>query len=140
MTTENEIPEEELNVSAVRVHENVLSVIVRKAALSVEGVLRLSDVGVIDSLAEIVGARKMFDRSILIEMGESSVKRIEIRIVVENGYYIPAVAKALQLKVLGEITDMTGMAVDAIDITVTDVDDRPAPEEADAAEANSENE
>ncbi len=138
MTVEKEIPEEELNVSAVRVHENVLSVIVRKAALSVEGVLRLSDVGVIDSLAEIVGARKMFDRSILIEMGENSVKRIELRIVVENGYYIPAVAKALQLKVLGEITDMTGMTVDTLDVTVTDVDDRPAPEPA--AESDSENE
>ncbi len=138
MTVEKEIPEEELNVSAVRVHENVLSVIVRKAALSVEGVLRLSDVGVIDSLAEIVGARKMFDRSILIEMGENSVKRIELRIVVENGYYIPAVAKALQLKVLGEITDMTGMTVDTLDVTVTDVDDRPAPEPA--AESDRENE
>ncbi len=138
MTTAPEKPETEqtepVNLNAIRVHENVLSVIVRKAVLSVEGVLRLSDVGVIDSLAELVGARKMFDRSILIEMGENSVTRIEIRIVTEDGYYIPAVAKALQLQVLGEVEEMAGMTVDALDVTVTGVEARPV----EAAEAEEE--
>ncbi len=120
--------------NAIRVHENVLSTIVRKAALSVEGVLRLSDVGVIDSLAEIVGARKMFDRSILIDMGESSVKHIEIRIVAEYGCYIPDVAENIQKKVIAEITDMTGMKVDALDVTVTDVDERPADDKVETEE------
>ena len=42
---------------AVKVHESVVSSIVRKAVLGINGVLRLAGNGLIDNIAEFVGTR-----------------------------------------------------------------------------------
>lgn len=133
MTTEPQNPEIEEDViqeeesSMIRVHENVLSAIVKRTTLGVDGVVRLADGSFIDNIAEMVG-RKNFDRAISVDMGESSVKRIELRIVVEIGKFIPDVAKKVQTEIVKEIAFMTGMKVECIDVTVTDVDNYPEPE------------
>lgn len=114
--------------SVVKVHESVLASIVRKATCSVKGVVRLSGSSFVDNIAEIVGSKKMFDRSIAIEMGDSSVQ-VEVRIVVEYGTYIPAVAENVQAEVIAEVTKITGMAVTRINVIVMDLDDASAQEE-----------
>lgn len=111
----------------VRVHESVLASIVRKAACSVDGVQRLSGNSFVNNLAEIVGSKKMMDRSIAIEMGENEVQ-IEVRIVIEYGAFIPAVAMNVQAEVIAEVSKITGMTVSKINVLVMDLEDEQEQE------------
>ena len=79
------------STGVVKVHESVIASIVRKAALDVEGVLRLGTSSLMDNLAEIVGSKKIQDRSITVEMNESSVS-VELRVILQYGVEIPQVA------------------------------------------------
>lgn len=106
----------------VKVHESVLASIVRKATLSVEGVARLSGSSFVDNIAEMVGSKSMFDRSISIEMGESSVQ-VEVRVIVEYGVFVPDVAKNLQAEIIEEVTKITGMDVTKVNVIIMDIDD-----------------
>ena len=111
----------------VKVHESVIASIIRKAACSVDGVIRLAGNTLVDNIAEFVGSRKVMDRAISVEMGENSVS-IELRVVLAFGSRIPEVAKNIQETVTEEILRITGMQVPRIDIVVMDLED---PDEAD---------
>lgn len=113
----------------VKVHESVLASIVRKATCSVEGVTRLSGSSFVDNIAEIVGSRKMLDRSIVVEMGETSVQ-VEVRIVAVYGAYLPSVAMQVQEAIIGEVTRITGMHVGRVNVLVMDLDDVSQQENA----------
>lgn len=106
----------------IKVHESVVASIVRKTACSVDGVIRLAGGSFVDSFAEIVGSKKIFSRSIVIDMQETGV-RIEVRIIVAYGRSVPEIAKAVQKEVYAEITSKTGMQVQGVDVLVMDLDD-----------------
>jgi len=132
MSTENEskpaVP------GSVKVHESVLAAIVRKAVASIPDVIRLSGSSFVDNIAEIVSARKAFDRSMLIEVDGDTVM-IEVRIVVKYGVSIPAVAAMVRGIVTADVVRMTGMKVGKVNVVVMDVDEETsAGEEEDAAE------
>lgn len=127
--TEDQIKENETPVSAendiegdVKVHDTVLESIARKSALNVPGVLRLSGSSLIDSLAEIVGSRKAFDKAIVISSEEGKVV-IEVRIIVKYGSHVPEVAAAVQKNVMEDITRLTGMEIAHVDVVVMDLDE-----------------
>ena len=105
----------------VRVHESVVASIVRKAACSVPGVARLAGSSLVNNLADIVGSRKIFDRAISIDMGENSVS-IEVRIVLKYGCSIPEIASDVQQTIAGEITKITGMTVEYVNVIVADLE------------------
>ena len=106
----------------VKVHESVIASIIRKAACSVDGVVRLAGNTLVDNIAEFVGNKKVMDRAISIEMGDNSVK-IEIRIILAYGCKVPEVAANVQSTVIEEIARITGMQVPRIDIVVMDLED-----------------
>ena len=114
----------------VRVHESVVVSIVKKAACSVEGVVRLAGNSLVNNLADIVGSRKIFDRSISIVMGENSVS-VDIRLVLKYGCNIPLTARNVQETVSEEIRQITGMKIESVNIIVADLD-------ADESAANAE--
>ena len=118
----------------VKVHESVISSIIRKAACSVDGVVRLAGNTLVDNLAELVGSKKVLDRAISIEMGDNTVE-IEIKVVLRFGCRIPEVAEKIQSAVIDEIDRITGMKVPRIDIVVSDLEDVPADEDEDGNEA-----
>ena len=127
--TEDQIKENETPVSAendiegdVKVHDTVLESIARKSALNVPGVLRLSGSSLIDSLAEIVGSRKAFDKAIVISSEEGKVV-IEVRIIVKYGSHVPEVAAAVQKNVMEDITRLTGMEIAHVDVVVMDLEE-----------------
>lgn len=127
--TEDQIKENETPVSAendiegdVKVHDTVLESIARKSALNVPGVLRLSGSSLIDSLAEIVGSRKAFDKAIVISSEEGKVV-IEVRIIVKYGSHVPEVAAAVQKNVIEDITRLTGMEIAHVDVVVMDLEE-----------------
>ena len=125
--SEQKNPEQVAGV--VKVHESVISSIIRKAALSVDGVLRFAGNSLVDNIAEFVGSRKVMDRSISVEMGENSVA-IEIKVILCFGCRIPEVARNIQSAVIDEIARITGMQVTKIDVVIMDLEDEtPAEEE-----------
>lgn len=117
----------------VKVHESVIASIIRKAACSVDGVVRLAGNTLVDNLAELVGSKKVLDRAITIEMGDNTVE-IKIEVVLRFGCRIPEVAEKIQDAVIAEIGRITGMKVPRIDIIVFDLED--VPEEEDASDEN----
>ena len=121
------------STGVVKVHESVIASIVRKAALDVEGVLRLGTSSLMDNLAEIVGSKKIQDRSITVEMNESSVS-VELRVILQYGVEIPQIANELKETVAAEITKLSGMRVDHLNIVVMDLEDVPQDGEDDLEE------
>ena len=108
----------------IKVHESVVASIVRKAACSVDGVLRLAGSTLVDNIAEIVGSKRIYDRSIIVEMGESSVQ-IEVKVILVYGIEIPSVARAIQEAVIEQITSITGMTVAKVNVMIMDLEDAP---------------
>ena len=106
----------------VKVHESVIASIVRKAACAVPGVVRLAESSLVDNLAEIVGSKKMYDRAISINMGDNSVQ-VEIKVILAYGTHIPEIAEAIQLAVIGEITKITGMQVNKVNVVIIDLEE-----------------
>lgn len=110
------------STGVVKVHESVIASIVRKAALDVEGVLRLGTSSLMDNLAEIVGSKKIQDRSIQIAMNNSSVA-VELSINIQYGVQLPAVAAAVQDAVSREIKAITGLNVTKVNVIVREMED-----------------
>ena len=106
----------------VRIHENVIATIVRKMACSVKGVSKISGSSFVDNIAEMVGSKKIHDRSIVVEMGESSVS-VEVSINLYYGVSLPQVASAVQEAISGEIARLTGLKVGRVNIVVREIED-----------------
>lgn len=112
----------------VKVHESVVCSIIRKAACSVPGVIRLAGSSLMDNIAEFVGSSRGMDRSISLEMGENSVE-IQLRLVFLYGVNVGEVARNVQQTVADEVGRITGMTVPRIDIIVSDLEENISPEE-----------
>ncbi len=110
----------------VKIHENVIATIVRRIACSVEGVSKISGSSFVDNIAEMVGSKKMHDRSILVDMGDASVS-VEVSINLLYGYPLPQVAAAVQEALAKEIGRLTGLKVVKVNIVVREIED-PAEE------------
>ena len=121
----------------VKVHESVVASIIRKAACSVPGVIRLAGNTLVDNIAEFVGSKKVYDRAISIDMGDNAVS-VELKVILAFGVYIPEVAEAIQNTVTDEIGKITGMQVPQIDIVVVDLEDQE--EETSEEDENEESE
>ena len=120
--TNPSVNSQENSVGVIRVHESVIASIVRKITLETDGVVRLAGNSLVDNLAEIVGSRKIQDRSISVEMGATSVS-IEIGVIIKYGVPIPPVAEAIKKSVAAEILKLTGMKAGKINIIVMDLEE-----------------
>ena len=106
----------------VKIHGNVISSIVRKIACSVEGVSKISGSSFVDNIAEMVGSKKMHDRSIVVEMGDSSVS-VEVSISLVYGVSLPEVAEKVQKAVADEIIRLTGLKVAKVNIVIREIEE-----------------
>jgi len=118
-------------LGVVKIHENVISSLVRKAALSVDGVSRLSGSSFVDNIAEIVGSRKIHDRSISISIDGDKVG-VEIKINIKFGFKVPDLAAAVQSAVIRQVEDVTGMTVVSVNVIIQEIEDA-AEEETEEA-------
>ena len=120
------------DMGEVRIHENVISTLVREAALSVEGVIRLAGSSLVNNIAEIVGSRRMQDRAIAVIFEEDNRVSLEIKLILEFGVRIPDVSGAVQRAVIEAVERHTGMTVKRVDVIVQALE---SPEEEAEAEA-----
>ena len=119
---------ESSELGEVKIHENVIASLVRRAALSVEGVSRLAGNALVDSIAEVVGSRRMQSRAITIEMGDNNRVTIEIKLVLKFGYNIPEVADKVQKAVIEGVETVTGMTVPKVGVVIQDIEEEETPE------------
>ncbi len=118
------------DIGAVRIHENVIASIVRKATCSTNGVMRLSGSALVDNLAEIIGNRRIHDRAINVHIDGDAVS-IDVKINIHYGVHVPTVASHVQSNVVEEVERITGMTVSNVNVIIQELED----EEDDSAES-----
>ena len=106
------------------VHESVIISLARKAVAGIPGFIRFSGSSIVSDLADLVGSKRRFDKSIVVTESGNDVS-LEILIVVAYGSKFAEVAAAVQKAVYDQIVDFTGMNVKSIDVVVTDTEDVP---------------
>jgi len=106
----------------IKIHEGVIATIVRRTACEVDGVVRIAGSTLVDNIAEIVGSKKMQDRSITVCMNGSSVA-VEVAINVAYGVHLPTVATNVQSSIAKEIQHLTGLGVTKVNVVVREMDD-----------------
>ena len=116
--------------AAYTVHESVIISLARKAVEGIPGFIRFSGSSIVSDLADLVGSKRRFDKSIVVTEGENEVS-LEILIVAAYGSKFNEVAAAVQKAVYHQIVDFTGMNVKSIDVVITDTEDAPKEEKAD---------
>ena len=118
--------------AAYTVHESVIISLARKAVEGIPGFIRFSGSSIVSDLADLVGSKRRFDKSIVVTESGSDVS-LEILIVAAYGSDFGKVAAAVQKAVYDQIVDFTGMKVKSIDVVITDTEDA-AEEESDDAD------
>ena len=113
--------------AAYTVHESVIISLARKAVEGIPGFIRFSGTSLVSDLADLVGSKRRFDKSIVVTENEGDVS-LEILIVAAYGAKFGEVAAAVQKAVYDQIVDFTGMKVKSIDIVITDTEDVPEEE------------
>jgi len=101
----------------IRISSAALSVIIRRAVCSVEGVSRLAGSSLVDNIAEFVGSKKVMDRAIQITIGESSIEAV-IAINIRYGFSLPEIAANVQENVVRQIRELTGLTATRIDVII----------------------
>ena len=119
----------------VKIHENVVSALVRQAALDQEGVSRLAGSALVDDIANLVGSRRMQSRAISVELGEDGRVGIEIKLNLIFGYRIPDVALRVQKAVISAVEETTLMTVTRVNVLIQEIED-PVAEAEEAEEAD----
>ena len=106
------------------VHESVIISLARKAVEGIPGFVRFSGSSIVSDLADLVGSKRRFDKSIVVTESGSDVS-LEILIVAAYGSKFGEVAAAVQKAVYDQIVDFTGMKVKSIDVVITETEDAP---------------
>lgn len=112
------------NSGHIHITNNVLGSIVRRYALSVDGVVRFPSQGLMDSLADILSKRN-YERNILIEPsphGEDGTT-ITVSLIMRFGVSVPDVAKAVQKIVAAKVEELTSCRVNSVNVNVIDLED-----------------
>ena len=118
------------------VHESVIISLARKAVTGIPGFIRFSGSSIVSDLADLVGSKRRFDKSIVVTESGGEVS-LEMLIVTAYGSKFGEVAAAVQKAVYDQIVDFTGMNVKSIDVVITDTEDAPEegkPDEDDVVE------
>jgi len=115
-------------LGSVKVNSSVIVAIVKKAALAVPGVTRLAGSALVDSIAEMIGNRRMSDRSIGVASEGNSVK-IDVKVNMLYGARVPEVAAKIQASVADEVEKITGTQVTEVNVIVEELEEDTRSEE-----------
>lgn len=105
--------QEDDGLGTVKIADDVVAIIAGLAATEVKGVVSMAG-NVSNELMSKMGVKKL-SKGAKVEVIGKSVK-IDLALIVEYGYNIPAVSQKVQEKVKSTIENMTGL--DATDVNV----------------------
>lgn len=115
----------------VKIHENVISTLVRQVALSINGVSRLAGSTLVDNIAEIVGSHRMQSRAITVQMEENNRVAVELKINIKYDFNVPEVAQEVQKAVIEKIEKITGMTVTKVNVIIQEIENPITDEDDD---------
>ncbi|MEW5785646.1 MAG: Asp23/Gls24 family envelope stress response protein [Bacillota bacterium] len=106
------------DLGAIKISDDVVSVIAGLAATEVEGVAAMSG-GIAGGIAEVLGRRNL-SKGVKVEVGTEEAK-VDIFIIVQYGVRIPDVAWEIQENVKKAIERMAGLHVLQVNVHVQGV-------------------
>ncbi|MBQ9478044.1 MAG: Asp23/Gls24 family envelope stress response protein [Selenomonadaceae bacterium] len=115
---EKELAKGDSNLGAIKIADEVVSIIAGLAATEIEGIAGMSG-GLVGGIAEMLG-RKNFSKGVKVEVGEREAA-IDLYIIVNYGVRIPDVALAAQENIKQAIETMTGLSVVEVNVHVQGV-------------------
>lgn len=116
------------DLGLIKIHENVIASVVRRAACSVNGVIRLAGSPLIDNIAEIIGNRRISDRAIDVNINGDSVA-IDVKVNLAYGVHVPTVAATIQTAIMEDVEKITGMVVSTVNVIVQELGESEEQEE-----------
>ena len=125
---EKDLIKTENGLGAVKIADEVVSIIAGLAATEIDGIAGMSG-GLVGGIAEMLG-RKNFSKGVRVEVGEREAA-IDLYIIVKYGVRIPDVALAAQENIKRAIETMTGLSVVEVNVHVQGVN---FPEDEEKAE------
>ncbi|AGB40517.1 hypothetical protein Halha_0543 [Halobacteroides halobius DSM 5150] len=123
--------EDENGIGAIRIANEVVSIIAGLAATEVEGVAGMSS-GLAGGIAEMLG-RKNLSKGVEVEVGETETA-IDLYVIMQYGVEIPEVAWQIQDNVKQGIETMTGLDVVEVNVHVQGVSFQDEEEEEEVIE------
>jgi len=118
MEKEKMLDKKEGSLGAIRIADEVVSIIAGLAATEIEGIAGMSG-GLVGGIAEMLG-KKNFAKGVKVEVGEKEAA-VDLYIIVKYGVRIPDVAISVQENVKKAIETMTGLSVVEVNIHVQGV-------------------
>ncbi len=126
----------------IQISEDVVAVIAGMAASEVAGVADMAG-GFAGGISEVFSGKKNMSKGIKVDISEKSTK-IDVNIIVEYGARIPEVAFEIQKRVKKSVENMTGLAVEEVNVHVQGVStsqgNKRKSEEKDSLDKKEENE
>ena len=107
-------PEQE-DVGAVKIADEVVSIIAGLAATEVAGIAGMSG-GLVGGIAEMLG-KKNLSKGVKVEVGEKQAA-VDLYVIIEYGSRVPDVAIRVQENVKRAIETMTGLEVVEVNVHV----------------------
>ena len=118
MADDSKMLEKKGALGAVRIADEVVSIIAGLAAAEVAGIEGMSG-GLVGGIAEMLG-KKNFAKGVKVEVGEKEAA-VDLYVIVKYGVRIPDVALNVQENVKQAIETMTGLSVVEVNIHVQGV-------------------
>lgn len=113
-----ETAQEEEQIGSVKIADDVVAMIAGIAATEVDGVASMAG-NITSELMSRVGRRSL-TRGVRVDV-IGRVVTVELALVMEYGYHIPATCRKVQEKVKAAIENMTGLEVSDINIRIAGV-------------------
>lgn len=107
------------NMGEVKIADDVVAVIAGYAATEIEGVSAMAG-NITNELMSKVGVKNL-SKGVKVLVEDGTV-RVDLAILVEYGFSIPAISKQVQDKVKASIENMTGLEVSDVNIRIAGVD------------------
>lgn len=110
--------QEDENIGTVRIADEVVAMIASLAATEVDGVSSMAG-NISNELMSKVGVKNL-TKGVRVDVFGSDVK-VDLAVLVEFGYSIPATSQKLQERVKNAIENMTGLNVTDVNIRIAGV-------------------
>ena len=115
--------------TAYTVHESVIISLARKAVEGIPGFIRFSGSSIVSDLADLVGSKRMQDRSIQIEHKDQGIS-VVVAVNPYYGYKFPALIAEIQRKVSEAVLAMTGVSVSSVSVNIKGIEEPPEDDES----------
>lgn len=112
------VQQEEENIGSVKIADDVVAMIAGIAATEIEGVAAMAG-NITNELMSKVGVKSL-KKGVKVDVIEKVVA-VDLALIMEYGYNIPATSQKVQDKVKSAIENMTGLEVSDVNIRIAGV-------------------